>query len=69
MLETLGLVIIMIAAVTLIVILAIGFLVLIGTTAGLDIYDHEELEETKPMTLLGVVSPRENKSSKGKSDV
>ena len=65
MLEILGLVVVVVGIVLLVCLLSAGFLILMGTVAGLDIYDHDEIEESEPTALLGVVSPKNHSNSKG----
>jgi hypothetical protein len=69
MIEILAVGIVVVAIVALVLILAAGVLVLLGTVAGLDVYDRDEYEETEPTTLLGVVSPKNHSNSKGNIDV
>jgi hypothetical protein len=65
MLEILGILIMVVGVVLLVCLVAAGFLILMGTFAGLDIYDHDEIEENEPTALLGVVSPKNHSNSKG----
>lgn len=69
MLEILGLGFIIICFVFLLLVIGLGFLVLLGSAAGYDTYEHYEPEETQPKPLLGVVSPKDHINSKGNSDV
>ena len=69
MIEILGIGVIVFGIVLLVLVVAAGMLVLMGTVTGLDVYDHDEIEENQPTTLLGVVSPKNHSSSKGDLNV